>query len=64
MRNWDLDVYGMLGLFFGIASVAISISEPVFGARPFDITLFLFGVACLFISWLALEVSVTRDAGR
>ena len=64
MRNWEVDVWGMLALFFGIASVVISISEPVFSPRPFDITLLLFGVACLFISWLALEVSVTRDAGR
>jgi hypothetical protein len=60
----DLDVGGMLALFFGIAAVVISIAEPVFSARPFDITLLLFGVGCLFISWLALEVSVRRGAGR
>lgn len=64
MRNWELDIGGMLALFFGIASVAISISEPVFSARPFDITLLPFGVGCLLISWLALEVSVMREAGR
>ena len=64
MRNWEVDVCGMLALFFGIASVVISISEPVFSARPFDITLLLFGIGCLLISWLALQISVMRETGR
>ena len=65
--DWDtveVDVGGMLTLFFGLAAVVISLSEPVFSSRPFDIALLLFGVSCLFISWLCLEVSVRRSAGR
>ena len=62
MRNWELLACGTLALFFGIASLVISISEPAFSARPFDTTLLLLGVVCLFISWLALESNVS--AGR
>ncbi len=42
------------------AAVINSIVEPVFSTRPFDFTLLLFGVGCLLISWLALEVNVRR----
>ena len=55
---------GMLAGFFGLASVFISILEPVLSDRPFDTTLFAFGSVCLLISLLAPEVTVRRSAGR
>ena len=53
--DWDTfywEVGGMLTGFFGGASVAISVWEPVLGDRPFDTTLFAFGAGCLLISLL------------
>ena len=64
LDTWELDACGLMALFFGVAAIVVSISESVFGTRPFDFTLVLFGVVCLFISWLALDVSVRRGYGR
>ena len=65
--DWDtiyLDATGALALFFGIASVVISLSEPLLTARPFDPLLLGFGGVCLFVSWVALEITVGRSVGR
>ena len=65
--DWDTfywEVGGMLAGFFGVASVAISVLEPVLGARPFYTMLLAFGAGCLLISLLALEVTVRRSVGR
>ena len=65
--DWDtfyLEVGGMMAGFFGIASVVISVLEPVLSNRPFDPWLFVFGGGCLFASWVALEITVWRKAGR
>ena len=51
---------GMLAGFFGIASVVISFLEPMLSDRLFDRTLFVFGLVCLVVGWLALEVTVRR----
>ena len=58
------EVGGMLALSSGIASVIISVVEPVLSDRPFDMTLLAFGAGCFLLSLLALEVTVRRNVGR
>ena len=52
---------GMLAGFFGITSVVTSFLEPMSSDRPFDLTLFVFGLVCLGIGSVALEVTVQTE---
>ena len=62
--EWDAlwwESGGMLAGFFGIVSVVTSFLEPVLSDRLFDLTLFVFGLVCLGIGCVALEVTVQKS---
>ena len=63
--KWDAFVWwesgGMLAGFFGIVSVVTSFLEPMLNGRHFDRTLFVFGLVCLVVGGVVLEVAVGRE---
>ena len=62
--EWDAlwwESGGMLAAFFGIVSFVTSFLEPVLSDRLFDLTLFVFGLVCLTVGWLALNDTVRRE---